>query len=188
MLRSRALEITVESCVTSPLTSEQTNSLQQLLSTFIPSADPSALASSIARLAQLLSEDTQSFDTTGMYWLVMLHHLLHTKLHTTSPPPKQAMSCSLQLSTDVTTSPTKRVGERPFAGAAQRAVHNVISSLKSAKAGSEPAAKPVTLQDRLSVIDREASKQQGFLASVEKLSSNDPLKPRMPGQGSGISK
>lgn len=74
------------------------------------------------------------------------------------------------------------------AGAAQRAVHNVISSLKIAKAGAEPASKPVSLQDRLSVIDREASKQHGFLASVEKLNSSDPLKPRMPGQGSGISK
>lgn len=74
------------------------------------------------------------------------------------------------------------------AGAAQRAVHNVISTLKSAKTSSEPASKPATLQDRLSVIDREASRQQGFLASVEKLNSNDPTKPRVPGQGSGISK
>eukprot|EP00878_Enallax_costatus_P012697 GHUV01013261.1.p1 GENE.GHUV01013261.1~~GHUV01013261.1.p1 ORF type:complete len:331 (+),score=113.78 GHUV01013261.1:65-1057(+) len=137
VLRSRALEITIESCVTSPLTPEQTSSLQQLLSTFIPSVDSASLASSIARLAQLLAEDTQSFDSTG---------------------------------------------------AAQRAVHDVISTLKTSKGDAEPAAKPTTLYDRLSSIDREAHKQQGFLASVEKLNSNDPTKPRVPGQGSGISK
>jgi hypothetical protein len=97
LLRSRALEITVESCVTSPLTMEQTNNLQQLLSTFIPRVDATALASSIARLAELLAEDTQSFDTTG---------------------------------------------------AAQRAVHNVIGTLKS-RDEAAPVAKPVSLQDRL---------------------------------------
>jgi hypothetical protein len=97
LLRSRALEITVESCVTSPLTLEQTNNLQQLVSTFIPRVDAAALASSIARLAELLAEDTQSFDTTG---------------------------------------------------AAQRAVHNVIGTLKS-RDEAEPVAKPVSLHDRL---------------------------------------
>eukprot|EP00775_Hariotina_reticulata_P008625 gene8625-8806_t len=136
VLRSRALEITVESCVTSPLTPEQANSLQQLLSTFLPRVDASALASSIARLAQLLAEDTQSFDTTG---------------------------------------------------AAQRAVHNVVASLKVAKADAEaPASKPVSLYDRLLGIDREANKQHGFLASVEKLAA-DPAK-RVNQQSSGISK
>eukprot|EP00882_Tetradesmus_deserticola_P004768 GHRQ01005024.1.p1 GENE.GHRQ01005024.1~~GHRQ01005024.1.p1 ORF type:complete len:254 (+),score=80.81 GHRQ01005024.1:75-764(+) len=97
LLRSRALEITVESCVTSPLTTEQTHNLQQLVSTFIPRVDAAALASSIARLAELLAEDSQSFDTTG---------------------------------------------------AAQRAVHNVIGTLKN-RDEAEPVAKPVSLQDRL---------------------------------------
>lgn len=73
-------------------------------------------------------------------------------------------------------------------GAAQRAVHNVISTLKTSKADAEPTTKPTTLYDSLANLDREAHKQQGFLASVEKLSSNDPTKPRVPGQGSGISK
>ncbi|KAF6266460.1 hypothetical protein COO60DRAFT_454490 [Scenedesmus sp. NREL 46B-D3] len=135
LLRSRALEITVESCVTSPLTMEQMHNLQQLVSTFIPRVDAAALASSIARLAELLSEDTQSFDTTG---------------------------------------------------AAQRAVHNVIGTLKN-RDEAQAVAKPVSLQDRLSVIEREASKQHGFLASVEKLVA-DPSKARTAGQGSGISK
>lgn len=100
MLRSRALEITVESCITSPLTPEQTNNLQQLLSTFIPRVDPAALASSIGRLSELLAEDTQSFDTTG---------------------------------------------------AAQRAVHNVIGTLKVARDEAEPV-KQVSLQDRLAGV------------------------------------
>lgn len=65
VLRSRALEITIESCVTSPITPEQIINLQLLLTTFIPSVDSAALASSVARLAQLLADDTQSFDTTG---------------------------------------------------------------------------------------------------------------------------
>jgi hypothetical protein len=136
VLRSRALEITVESCVTSPVTPEQTNTLQQLLSTFLPRVDASALASSIARLAQLLADDTQSFDTSG---------------------------------------------------AAQRAVHSVVASLKVAKADGEPAAsKPVSLFDKLSGIAREASKQHGFLSSVEKLAA-DPAK-KVNQQSSGISK
>jgi hypothetical protein len=76
---------------------EQTHNLQQLVSTFIPRVDATALASSISRLAELLAEDTQSFDTTG---------------------------------------------------AAQRAVHNVIGTLKS-RDEAAPVAKPASLQDRL---------------------------------------
>ncbi|WIA15387.1 hypothetical protein OEZ85_002049 [Tetradesmus obliquus] len=135
LLRSRALEITVESCVTSPLTPEQSYSLQQLLGAFISRVDAAALASAISRLAELLAEDAQSFDTTG---------------------------------------------------AAQRAVHVVIGTLKS-RDEAAPVAKPASLQDRLAAIEREASKQHGFLASVEKLVA-DPSKARSAGQGSGISK
>lgn len=95
MLRSRALEIAVEGCIASPLSPDETHSLQQLLSTFLPRADTSSLAAAIGRLSELLAEDTQSFDTVG---------------------------------------------------AAQRAVHNVISTLKTAKEGSDAAAgKPATL-------------------------------------------
>jgi hypothetical protein len=98
VLRSRALEIAAEGCIASPLSSDETHSLQQLLSTFLPRTDTSALAAAISRLSELLAEDSQSFDTVG---------------------------------------------------AAQRAVHNVISTLKAAKDGSEAAAgKPATLQVR----------------------------------------
>lgn len=96
MLRSRALEIAVEGCIASPLSSDETNSLQQLLSTFLPRADTHALAAAIERLSELLAEDSQSYDTVG---------------------------------------------------AAQRAVHNVISTLKTAKEGSDAASgRPATLQ------------------------------------------
>lgn len=102
VLRSRALEIAVEGCIASPLSSDETYSLQQLLSTFLPRTDTSALAAAISRLSELLAEDSQSFDTVG---------------------------------------------------AAQRAVHNVISTLKAAKDGSEAAAgKPATLQVRSSPL------------------------------------
>lgn len=96
VLRSRALEIAVEGCIASPLSVDETSSLQQLLSTFLPKGDTAALASAIARLSELLAEDSQSFDTVG---------------------------------------------------AAQRAVHNVISTLKTAKDGGDAAAgRPATLQ------------------------------------------
>jgi hypothetical protein len=98
VLRSRALEIAVEGCIASPLSSDETHALQQLLSVFLPRADTSSLANAIARLSELLAEDTQSFDTVG---------------------------------------------------AAQRAVHNVISTLKTAKEGGDAAAgRPATLQVR----------------------------------------
>lgn len=87
----------MESCVTSPLNPEQSHSLQQLLGAFIPRVDAAALASAISRLAELLGEDAQSFDTTG---------------------------------------------------AAQRAVHVVIGTLKS-RDEAAPVAKPASLQDRL---------------------------------------
>ncbi|KAF8056460.1 Mettl26 [Scenedesmus sp. PABB004] len=139
MLRSRALEITVEGCVTSALTAEQAANLQQLVAAFIPRVDPAALASAVTRLAQLLAEDTQSFDTIG---------------------------------------------------AAQRAVHNVVATLKAGRDGAAHAtAKPASLQERLAAIDRDAAKAHGFLASVEKLLvPADPTKPRVTGQSSGITK
>lgn len=66
VLRSRALEITVEGCLASPLTPDHASNLQQLLATFLPRpADAAAVAAAVARLAQLLAQDTQSFDTVG---------------------------------------------------------------------------------------------------------------------------
>jgi hypothetical protein len=104
VLRSRALEIAVEGCITSPLKSDEAAGLQQLLAAFIPRVDPAALASAIARLSELLAEDAQSFDTVG---------------------------------------------------AAQRAAHTVISSLKAGKgdegAAAAPAARPASLQVRVVV-------------------------------------
>ena len=86
----------MEGCIASPLSVDETTSLQQLLSTFIPKADTVGLATAIARLSELLAEDTQSFDTVG---------------------------------------------------AAQRAVHNVISTLKAAKEGNDASAgRPASLQ------------------------------------------
>jgi hypothetical protein len=88
----------VEGCIASPLSSDESHALQQLLSVFLPRADTSALASAISRLSELLAEDTQSFDTVG---------------------------------------------------AAQRAVHNAISTLKAAKdSGDAAAGRPATLQVR----------------------------------------
>lgn len=87
----------MEGCIASPLSSEETHALQQLLSVFLPKADTGALASAIARLSELLAEDTQSFDTVG---------------------------------------------------AAQRAVHNVISTLKNAKDGDAAAKAPASLHVR----------------------------------------
>lgn len=97
VLRSRALEMAVEGCIASPLSSDEAHSLQQLLNVFLPKADTHALASAIARLSELLAEDSQSFDTVG---------------------------------------------------AAQRAVHNVISTLKAAK-GDAAAKAPASLHVRL---------------------------------------
>ncbi|KAI8468247.1 MAG: hypothetical protein J3K34DRAFT_459996 [Monoraphidium minutum] len=66
VLRSRALEITVEGCLSSPLPPDHAAHLQQLLATFLPRAgDAPAVAAAVARLAQLLSDDAQSFDTLG---------------------------------------------------------------------------------------------------------------------------
>jgi hypothetical protein len=86
----------VEGCIASPLSSDEAHSLQQLLNVFLPKADTGALASAIARLSELLAEDSQSFDTVG---------------------------------------------------AAQRAVHNVISTLKAAK-GDAAAKAPASLHVR----------------------------------------
>jgi multidrug resistance efflux pump len=63
LLRSKALEITAEGCITSALLKEQSGNLQALLNAFTPTADTAAVASSISRLATLLAEDTHSFDT-----------------------------------------------------------------------------------------------------------------------------
>lgn len=66
VLRSRALEITVEGCLSSQLPPDHAPHLQQLLTTFLPrAADAPALANAIVRLAQLLAKDTQSYDTLG---------------------------------------------------------------------------------------------------------------------------
>jgi len=67
MLRSRALEITVEGCLTSPLPAEHVPELQKLLATFLP-ATPAAAASLVAgivQLSKLLADDAQSYDTLG---------------------------------------------------------------------------------------------------------------------------
>jgi hypothetical protein len=65
VLRSRALEITTETCIASPLSPEQTGHLQQLLSCFLPHSDAQGLALAIGRLGELLGEDTQSFDSVS---------------------------------------------------------------------------------------------------------------------------
>lgn len=64
-LRSKALEITVESCISSPLPRQNEGHLQQLLATFLPTGEASAasLANAIVRLAELLSDDAP--DTVG---------------------------------------------------------------------------------------------------------------------------
>jgi hypothetical protein len=66
MLRSRALEITAEGCLSSPLPADQAADLQRLLTTFVPApASAPALAAGVARLAALLADDLQSYDTLG---------------------------------------------------------------------------------------------------------------------------
>eukprot|EP00877_Chromochloris_zofingiensis_P006769 jgi/Chrzof1/2345/Cz11g11220.t1 len=65
MMHSRALEITVEECMSYPLSWDNSSNLQQLFGTFLPRADAQVLATSVIRLAQLLAEDTQSYDTLG---------------------------------------------------------------------------------------------------------------------------
>jgi hypothetical protein len=64
-MRSRALIITVESCISSALPGQNENTLQQLLATFLPTGDASAagLASAIVRLGDLLADDAP--DTVG---------------------------------------------------------------------------------------------------------------------------
>jgi hypothetical protein len=66
MLRSRALEITIEGCLSSPPPPDHVPELQRLLATFLPRAGPApALAAAVSRLSQLLSDDLQSYDTLG---------------------------------------------------------------------------------------------------------------------------
>ena len=65
VLRSRALEITTETCISSPLSPEQIGHLQQLLSCFLPHADAQGLALAVGRLGELLGEDTQSYDSVS---------------------------------------------------------------------------------------------------------------------------
>ncbi|KIZ04164.1 hypothetical protein MNEG_3799, partial [Monoraphidium neglectum] len=127
VLRSRALEITVEGCLSSPLPADHATHLQQLLATFLPNpAGAPALASAVARLAQLLSADAQAFDTLG---------------------------------------------------AAQRAAYTLVSSLKAedaaapaapagGKRGGGGAAGGSGPLGRLSAIDAEMAKLQGFLSKV----------------------
>jgi hypothetical protein len=127
VLRSRALEITVEGCLSSPLPADHATHLQQLLATFLPNpAGAPALAAAVARLAQLLSADAQAFDTLG---------------------------------------------------AAQRAAYTLVSSLKAedaaapaapagGKRGGGGAAGGSGPLGRLSAIDAEMAKLQGFLSKV----------------------
>jgi hypothetical protein len=66
MLRCRALELTVEQCISAALSQDEVSALQQLLATFLPAAgDHAALAAAIARLSGLLAQDTGSVDTAG---------------------------------------------------------------------------------------------------------------------------
>ena len=60
ILRSRALEITVEGCVSSQLTPERQATLAQLLAAFLPidANTIDALAGSIVRLSGLLADET----------------------------------------------------------------------------------------------------------------------------------
>lgn len=141
LLRSRALEITVEGCITSPLPADHVSGLQSLLAAFAPRCDAAAASAAVAQLAALLADDTQGFDT---------------------------------------------------AGAAQRGVHALVAALKgdAAGAGAGGAAeqqRSASLTDRLSIIEREASKQRGFLAAVDGLLA-DSGKAKLPGQGSGVTK
>jgi hypothetical protein len=64
-LRSRALIITLEGCISSALPGQNESTLQQLLATFLPTGDASAagLASAIVRLGDLLADDAP--DTVG---------------------------------------------------------------------------------------------------------------------------
>lgn len=65
MLRSRALELTLQSCLAQPLAEGQEADLQQLLATFLPGAPSAQLASAVARLGVLLAADAHSFDSAG---------------------------------------------------------------------------------------------------------------------------
>jgi hypothetical protein len=115
MLRSRALEITVESCLSSPPAAEHAADLQRLLAAFLPAPTAAApLVAAVSRLAALLADDASSFDTLG---------------------------------------------------AAQRAVHALIGSLKA----EEPAAAAAGgggAAARLAAVDRDMAKEQGFLTKV----------------------
>ncbi|GBF91529.1 hypothetical protein Rsub_04269 [Raphidocelis subcapitata] len=115
MLRSRALEITVESCLSAPPAPEHAADLQRLLASFLPAPAAAApLVAAVARLAALLADDAASFDTLG---------------------------------------------------AAQRAVHALLGSLKA----EEPAAAGAAgggAADRLAAVDRDMAKEQGFLSKV----------------------
>ena len=68
MLRSRALEITVEGCLASPLPAEHAPELARLLAAFLPggaAARPGALVAAVARLAELLAADDARLDALG---------------------------------------------------------------------------------------------------------------------------
>jgi hypothetical protein len=66
MLRSRALEITMEGCLSSPLPADHVPELAKLLAAFLPRpAAAGPLAAAVARLAALLADDVQSYDTLG---------------------------------------------------------------------------------------------------------------------------
>jgi hypothetical protein len=65
VLKSRGLEITIEGCLSSPLPADNVGNLAQLLSTFLPAADPSDVASAIWQLSELVAADTQAYDVMG---------------------------------------------------------------------------------------------------------------------------
>ena len=63
LLRSRALELTLDGCLSEPLDPHQEGELGQLLSAFLPGAPGAPVAAAVARLAALLAEDAHSYDT-----------------------------------------------------------------------------------------------------------------------------
>lgn len=63
MLRSQALELTLDSCLSDPLQQGQDADLARLLVAFLPGAPAAQVAAATVRLAALLSEDPHSYDT-----------------------------------------------------------------------------------------------------------------------------
>lgn len=117
ILKSKALEISIEGCVSSGLSADKQGVLAQLLAAFLPTDQNvlDALSGTLVRLSGLLLEESP--DTVG---------------------------------------------------AAQRAVHNIITALKSsAQGGSDADASPVSAWlNRVNAIDKEIARQQGMLQKL----------------------